>query len=79
MGTSLWILILGMGTSLWILFLGIVTYCVNIIPRVLDMSKHQPLEASEVTYSETYPPSDFIIPWNYSKKRYSGNLVAPLE
>ena len=61
MGTSLWILFLGMGTSLWILFLRIVTYCVNIIPPVLDMSKHQPFEASEVNYSETYPPPQILL------------------
>ena len=42
MGTSLRILFLSMCTSVSILFLGIGTFCINIIPRVFDMSKHQP-------------------------------------
>ena len=73
------IVFLSMGTSLWILFLGIVTYCVNIIPRLLDMSRHQPFEASEVNYSETYPPIRYYYSLKLFRTYYSGNLHTPSE
>ena len=40
----------------------------NIIPRLLDMSRHQPFEASEVNYSETYPPIRYYCYYSYSLK-----------